>query len=362
MQELLTSVPSWDKEVIGFNQGTLVLVLGFFALGFIAKAIAMIIITKFLSRFCEGNELAMETIVNSRGALGNAAAAATIFFCLQELLNAKDVLMPGVFERWAVAIVHLVMLFALIIWLFRLVGIINSLISYLDDDGNLDASQRTLVGALESIIRFLIIIFGGAFIADALGFDLTTIVAGLGISGLAFALAAKDTISNVFGAVTVLLDRPFKVNDWVVIGAVEGEVIEIGLRTTLIRTGADTIITIPNANLVNTPVENWGKRRWRRYQPNFKLDINSKPEKTQQFCDDVMTLIQDHPQTLKEESSWVNIDILGPEAINVNVNMYWDIASGKEERIARDEFLLSVMRIAEGLSLDFYDPRIRSSR
>ena len=194
MQELLTSVPSWDKEVIGFNQGTLVLVLGFFALGFIAKAIAMIIITKFLSRFCEGNELAMETIVNSRGALGNAAAAATIFFCLQELLNAKDVLMPGVFERWAVAIVHLVMLFALIIWLFRLVGIINSLISYLDDDGNLDASQRTLVGALESIIRFLIIIFGGAFIADALGFDLTTIVAGLGISGLAFALAAKEGI------------------------------------------------------------------------------------------------------------------------------------------------------------------------
>jgi len=362
MQNMLTSIPGWEKEMIGFNQGTLILLLGFVVLGLIARAVAMVIITKILSRYCEGNKLAMKTIVDSRGALGTAAAAAVIFFCLQELIDANDVMMPGVFERWAVALVHLAMLFAIIVWLFRLVGIINALIVYLDEDGELDASQRTLVGALESIMRFLIIIFGGAFIADALGFDLTTVIAGLGISGLAFALAAKDTISNIFGAVTVLLDRPFKVGDWIIVDAVEGEVIEIGLRTTLIRTAVDTIVTIPNANLVNTPVENWGKRRWRRYQPNFKLDINSDPEKTRQFCDDVMTLIEKHPQTLKEESSWVNIDILGPEAINVNVNMYWDIASSKDERKARDDFLLTVMDTAKDLGLNFFDPRVRSSK
>ena len=80
-------------------------------------------------------------------------------------------------------------------------------------------------------------------------------------------MAAKDSISNIFGAITVLLDRPFEVGDYVVIGGSEGEVIEINLRTTLIRTSIDSVITFPNASLVNTAVENYGLRRWRRYKP-----------------------------------------------------------------------------------------------
>ena len=74
-------------------------------------------------------------------------------------------------------------------------------------------------------------------------------------SELALALAAKDTISNFFGAVTVLMDRPFRVGDWVVVGGTEGEVVEINLRTTILRTSSDTVVTVPNANLVNMAVE-----------------------------------------------------------------------------------------------------------
>ena len=178
---------------------------------------------------------------------------------------------------------------------------------------------------------------------------------------MVMALAAQDTISNIFGATTVLLDRPFQVGDWVIIGSVEGEVIQIGLRTTLIRTSLDTVVTMPNANLSNTPIENWGKRRFRRWQPIFKLDINSDPTKVSEFCDGVANLIANHEKTMKEDSSFARVSTLGPDAIDVGCNIYWDIASGKVEREARDGFLISVMEIAKTHNLNFHDNRRRHS-
>ena len=362
MEEILTRIPGWSNEISGFNQGTVILLIGIILAAFLAKFLASYIITRFLSPFCKGHALAEESVVESRGSLGTAAGSAVVFLALKELSSAESSMMPLLVQTWGITLAQLVMLFTLIIWMFRLVGIVHAIVAYVDDDDELDSSEKTLITALESVMRFLIVIFGAIFIADALGFELSTLIAGLGITGIALALAAKDTISNLFGAITVLLDRPFKVGDWVVIGSAEGEVIDIGLRTTLIRTGVDTIITMPNANLTNTPVENWGKRRWRRYSPLFQFDINSDPEDVRVFCDNVLEKIQNHPKTLKEDASWVNVAALGPLAIDVDCNMYWDISSGKEEREARDEFLLDVMNAAKELNLEFHDARIRTSR
>ena len=139
----------------------------------------------------------------------------------------------------------------------------------------------------------------------------------------------------------------------------EGEVIEIGLRTTLLRTSLDTIITLPNANLVSQAVENYGKRRWRRYRPTFHLDLDSNPAKVKKFCGGILEMITENPQTLKESSSWAHVEALGPQSIDINVNMYWDIDSGKTEREAREAFLLSIMKLAKNLGLNFYEPRVR---
>ncbi|HJL60039.1 MAG TPA: mechanosensitive ion channel, partial [Candidatus Thalassarchaeaceae archaeon] len=147
------------------------------------------------------------------------------------------------------------------------------------------------------------------------------------------------------------------VGDWVMIGSVEGEVMEIGLRTTLIRTSLDTVITMPNANLTNTPVENWGKRRFRRWQPIFKLDINSNPDSVEAFCQGVATMIEKNEKTMKEDSSFARVSSLGPTAIDIGCNVYWDITSGKEEREERDSFLLGVMSLAKKNKISFYDLR-----
>ena len=244
-----------------------------------------------------GSTVAREALSNSGKALGVAIGSWGGMHLVEDV-------------DWLTSTLQLVMVIAIVVTAFRFVGVIHAFVMWTDEDGVLDGSQKTVVSAAESIMRFLIVIFGMVFIADALGFDLTTMVAGLGITGLALALAAQDTISNIFGATTVLLDRPFQVGDWVVIGTVEGEVMEIGLRTTLIRTSLDTVVTMPNANLTNTPVENWGKRRFRRWQPIFKLDINSDPNKVSEFCDDITNLISNHEKTMKEEDSFARVSAL----------------------------------------------------
>ena len=238
-------------------------------------------------------------------------------------------------------------------------NVVQDVVTMLDSDGVSDGTDKTLVSALESVLRFFIVFIGAIFIADAVGVNLTSLIAGLGISGLALALAAKDTISNFFGALTVLLDRPFKVGDWVVVGTSEGEVIEINLRTTLIRTGIDTVITIPNANLVSTPVENYGKRRWRRWQTMLHFDINSNPDEVEAFRDDVLNSIQENAATMNEDSSWCRVSDISATSIDVSLNLYWDVQGGADERQEKEKFLLEIMQLAKEHKLSFYDNRIR---
>ena len=255
MDSVVEKVPDWDNAIFGFNQGTLVVLIGLIALVFAARLVAMIIIPKIFSKLCERSPIAELAINGSSKALGIATGAAILWRSSLTLIEGELAVMPEMVAFWLPSIAQVVMLIAIIVWALRLTVAVQAVVEYWDDDEELDGAERTLIGAVESVLRFCIVIFGSVFIADALNFDLTTMVAGLGITGLALALAAKDSIANVFGAVTVLLDRPFRVGDWVLISGAEGEVINISLRTTLLRTSMDTIVSIPNANLTSKPIE-----------------------------------------------------------------------------------------------------------
>ena len=348
MQKVIEMIPGHDKSLYGVSAESVITGIIIFIIILVTRELSGFIVPKIFSNLQMISEVAKKALVDSGKALGIAGG------CWIGIYIGEDYSMLS-------SALQLILVIAIVVTAFRFVGVIHAFVMWTDDDGELDGSQKTVITAAESIIRFLIVIFGMIFIADALGFELTTLVAGLGITGIALALAAQDTISNIFGATTVLLDRPFQVGDWVVIGAVEGEVIEIGLRTTLIRTSLDTIVTMPNANLTNTPVENWGKRRFRRWQPIFKLDINSNPNKVSLFCEEVDKLIKDHEKTMKEEDSYARVSGLGPDAIDVGCNVYWNISSGKVEREARDEFLIKVMELAKSNDLKFHDNRRRHS-
>jgi MscS family membrane protein len=354
-----------SSEILGFSQSTLVVLGAILIVSVIIRLIVSNISHGFFGVIVRNDTIRQKTVKKGDKALGSVAGYAFSFVTIDLLVSEQsentNILMPS-WAEYIPDVLQFLLVFSIVVWAFRLVSLVYDVVRFLDKDDDLDGTEKTLISALESVLRFIIIFVGAIFIADALGFELTSLLAGLGISGLAFALAAKDSISNFFGAITVLLDRPFKVGDWVVIGTSEGEVIEINLRTTLVRTSLDTIITIPNANLVNIPVENWGKRRWRRWQSMVHFDINSDPEKVESFCQQTLDLIHNHEATTKEDSSWCSINTISAQSIDIELNLYWDVESSIAERKARESLIIDLMELAKELELSFYDGRIRQQR
>lgn len=154
-------------------------------------------------------------------------------------------------------------------------------------------------------INFLIFLIGFLIILNVYGFDLTAILSGLGIGSLAVAFAAKDTLANFFGSISILLDNPFSQGDWIDVDGKEGTVIEIGLRSTTIRTFDNAMITIPNLTIANADVINWNKRLLGRrikmyigvtYESNFK-DIRNA-------INDIETMLHEHPKIAGQKTEY----------------------------------------------------------
>jgi MscS family membrane protein len=118
------------------------------------------------------------------------------------------------------------------------------------------SSETDLQPLLRRLLRALAVIVAGALILRVLGYNISALLAGLGIGGAALALASKDTLSNIFGSITVFMDRPFRINDRIKIGNYDGVVIEMGLRTSRLRTLENRIVSIPNGLFVSAPIEN----------------------------------------------------------------------------------------------------------
>ncbi len=146
------------------------------------------------------------------------------------------------------------------------------------------------------VSKGILILIAIAVILNHFGINITAIMSTLGIGGLAFALAAKDSLSNLFGGVTVLLDNVFKMGDWVKIDDVEGTIAEIGLRSTTIRTFDNALVTIPNSIISVSSVINWNRRAvGRRIKMYIGVTYESNMDDIRQALEDLRNMLQDHP-------------------------------------------------------------------
>ncbi len=148
----------------------------------------------------------------------------------------------------------------------------------------------------------LVIMFFLALGLNHFGISLTAIMSTLGVGGLAFALAAKDTLSNLFGGMTILFDNVFKMGDWVKVGDVEGTVAEIGLRSTTVRTFDNALITIPNSLVSVSSVMNWNRRAvGRRIKMYISVTYESDMENLRQGVEDIRNMLKVHPDIANPE-------------------------------------------------------------
>ncbi len=212
-----------------------------------------------------------------------------------------------------------------------------------------------LIPLVTRSLKLFVIVFGIVFVAEIAGFKPTSLLAGLGLGGLAFALAAKDTIANVFGSVTILVDRPFQIGDWIVTGNVEGSVETVGIRSTRVRTFYNSLITVPNSELTNATIDNMGARRYRRIKTMLCLTYDTPPEKIEAFCEGVRELIRQHPYTRKDYFH-VYLNEFADASLNVLLYCFHEAPEWATELRERHRLFLDIIRLAQRLGVEFAFP------
>ncbi|MDC1175433.1 mechanosensitive ion channel family protein [Bacteriovoracaceae bacterium] len=213
-----------------------------------------------------------------------------------------------------------------------------------------------LVPLVRKTSKFIVIAVGIIFIGDSLTINMKNIIAGMGIGGIAFALAAKDTISNIFGSLTVLLDRPFRIGDWVVIdGNIEGTVEEVGLRSCRIRTFYNSQITLPNGKLTNVHIDNYGVRKYRRYTTKLGIEYGTPAEKIDEFCEGIKEIILAHPHTRKDYFH-VYFNGFGAYSLDILLYCFWEVPDWSVELQERHKLLMDILKLAKKQGVQFAFP------
>jgi len=168
----------------------------------------------------------------------------------------------------------------------------------------------------------LFIIIGGALVyLDQLGINITTVLAGLGVGGIAVALALQKPMEDVFGAITLYTQQPARVGDFCRIRTETGTIEEIGLRTTRIRTLANSVIAIPNSQLANEPIENISSREKILYRPVLRLRYDTTPEQLRQILEGIRDLLSSHERVLQDNHR-VRFKEIADDALLVEIYAY----------------------------------------
>jgi MscS family membrane protein len=348
-----------EADIMGFSAGTLtcLVIIGIMSL-LIGHFFRKSVLPRILGGMF-GREMKSGDMLGTRGSRAVGLAVTLVFFV--EFVEILDGTVTPVWDEDIVnkALSSTVSLYILV-FLFAAYGLVGSVGAILSDDEDSTASQKSLVSIGESLGRMGVFVLSAFVVAGVAGFDLNGIIAGLGITGLALALAAKDSVSNMFGALSIIIDRPFNLGDWVKVGGIEGEVVDIGMRMTVLRTGLDTIITVPNANLVNSPIENFSQRRFRRVVMPFEFEVSSESGALQSFCERMSEMLNADERTVNEQSSWVKILSMGSSSIVVQANFYTQQSSDVQRAMSEDA-LVEAKKLSTALGLEFHEPRLRRS-
>lgn len=229
-----------------------------------------------------------------------------------------------------------------------------------------------IIKFLKTIIIFLTVIG----ILNEWNYNVSAILASLGLGGLAFALAAKETVANLFGSMVILWDKPFEHGDTIEFLGTEGSVIEIGLRSTTIRTFTNALVTVPNAKLANESITNWSKRKVGRlikFEIGLRYDSDSKNIKNA-ITDIKNTLIEndkiskeldgfDKPTLVKQNDLLgykdllaVNLSSFGNSSINILIHCFSVTIDYNEWLETKEELMFKIMDILKNNNLDFAFP------
>jgi MscS family membrane protein len=217
------------------------------------------------------------------------------------------------------------------------------------------ALNDQLVPLVSKTLKVIVVIFGVLVAIQNLGVNVLGLLTGLGIGGLAFALAAKDAIANFFGSLMILFDKPFQVGDWIVVSGAEGIVEEVGFRSTRIRTFYNSLVSIPNAEMMNAKIDNMGRRRYRRLFTKLNIKIDTPPEKVEEFVTGVRQIVLDNPITWKDNMH-IYFNDYSASSLLIMVYIFFEVNNWSQELTEREKVLIGIKKLASDIGVEFAFP------
>ena len=242
----------------------------------------------------------------------------------------------------------------MVFWgLLRFVDILADILVELSSRNN--HSIAAFIPLLRKATRVFVIVIGIIMVIDNLGYSVGGILATLGLGGAALAFASKDTIANLYGSFALALDRPFQVGDWIQVGSqVDGDVEEIGLRSTKVRSWPKTVVSIPNSVLANEIIDNWSRMPKRRVKQVVGVTYETKPDDMEGLVEDIRQLLRDD-EGVDGDFLLVNFIDFGESSLNILVYYFTRSTAWLEHMDVRQRVNLKIMRVvaARGLSIAF---------
>lgn len=216
-------------------------------------------------------------------------------------------------------------------------------------------SNKTLLSLLDTTYKVLIIILGVATCAQIVGFPIGSIVAGAGLVGLTISLAAQESASNLFSGIVILLDKPFSIGDWITVGDVEGEVIDINFRSTRIRSMDHSVNIITNSKICSSTVQNAALRTMRPYKFTLGVTYGTTRAQLEKLMADLQTMLDNSPYTNKG-TNIVRLTSFGDSSINILVSAYLTTNVYATFLQQQNDLNLNIMDVMQADGVDFAFP------
>lgn len=265
---------------------------------------------------------------------------------------------PVVYEIKLIQVIDKLFLLLFIISFFRIILRLIDFVAHIflfKSSFTESKSDDQMVPFVKELTKIVTIIFA-VFVVLGWVFNLNvaTIIAGLGIGGIAVALAAQDTLQNLLGSFTIFADKPFVVGDLIRIDKYEGTIEKVGFRSTLLRTTDKTLVVIPNKKMVDSPLENLSLRNSHRMKFNIGLKYDTPSDVMMKIAEEIKSFINSRP--LVGEDTIVTFDTMGEAALNIQVQYFIVVADGADYPQIKEEINYEIMKIVSSNGASFAQP------
>ena len=264
--------------------------------------------------------------------------------------------LPTAAGNFANMVINILGTLAVIIFIYRLIEVmVYELKKITDKEDNL--LDETFIQMMRMLTRLVVLIFGAIYLIQTIsGKPLSALLAGLGIGGLAVALAAQDTLKNFFGSIMIMLDKPFKVGQRVVVGDHDGIIEEIGFRSTRVRTLTGHLVSIPNEKMAGSNIENIAQRPSIRRLTNITITYDTPPEKVEKALSIIKEILNNHEGMHPDFPPRVFFNEFNDTSLNI-LMIYWYHPPNYWDFLAFNEKVnLQIMRAYEKEGIEFAFP------